>query len=107
MVCSLLWICAVIEGCKNHCLWFVINKHKLYLLQDGQNEHSGNEAQGFEELDCNINGEYTIGCRREGEEVYLPFSFLHKYFEVESTFGFAYKIFNSYKQPFFQDIKIY
>ncbi|KAG8291443.1 D-glucuronyl C5-epimerase [Homalodisca vitripennis] len=50
--------------------------------QDGQNEHSGNEGQGFEELDCNINGEYTIGCRREGEEVYLPFSFLHKYFEV-------------------------
>jgi heparosan-N-sulfate-glucuronate 5-epimerase len=24
----------------------------------------------------------VIGCRKEGDEVYLPFSFLHKYFEV-------------------------
>lgn len=46
-------------------------------------ERSVGDATGsFEELDCSINGEYTVGCRREGEEVYLPFSFLHKYFEV-------------------------
>lgn len=50
--------------------------------QAGRNEHGSGDIQSFEELDCNINGEYTIGCRREGEEVYLPFSFLHKYFEV-------------------------
>ncbi|XP_059620209.1 D-glucuronyl C5-epimerase B [Phlebotomus argentipes] len=35
-----------------------------------------------EEIDCFINQEYTISCRKEGDEVYLPFSFLHKYFEV-------------------------
>ncbi|RZC42423.1 D-glucuronyl C5-epimerase, partial [Asbolus verrucosus] len=40
------------------------------------------ELQGAEEIDCDINGEYIIGCRKEGDEVYLPFSFLHKYFEV-------------------------
>jgi heparosan-N-sulfate-glucuronate 5-epimerase len=40
------------------------------------------ELQGAEEIDCDINGEYVIGCRKEGDEVYLPFSFLHKYFEV-------------------------
>lgn len=34
------------------------------------------------EIDCVINGEYTVSCRREGSEVYVPFSFLHKYFEV-------------------------
>ncbi|XP_075237680.1 D-glucuronyl C5-epimerase isoform X2 [Lycorma delicatula] len=55
---------------------------KSDVMQDGPNDHGGSELQSFEELDCNINGEYTIGCRREGEEVYLPFSFLHKYFEV-------------------------
>lgn len=33
-------------------------------------------------IDCVINQEYTIDCRREGNEVFLPFSFIKKYFEV-------------------------
>lgn len=41
-----------------------------------------NQVELTEEIDCVINQEYTIGCRREGDEVYLPFSFLNKYFEV-------------------------
>ncbi|XP_063233030.1 D-glucuronyl C5-epimerase B [Bacillus rossius redtenbacheri] len=41
-----------------------------------------NDAQGYEEIECHINGEFSIGCRKEGNEIYLPFSFLHKYFEV-------------------------
>lgn len=40
------------------------------------------DNQGSEEIDCVINGDYTVACRKEGDEVYLPFSFLHKYFEV-------------------------
>ncbi|CAG9760784.1 unnamed protein product [Ceutorhynchus assimilis] len=40
------------------------------------------EAQGSEEIDCDINGEYVIGCKKEGIEVYIPFSFLRRYFEV-------------------------
>lgn len=40
------------------------------------------DLQGAEEIDCDINGEYVIGCRKEGDEVYVPFSFLHRYFEV-------------------------
>lgn len=40
------------------------------------------DSQGGEEIDCDINGEYTIGCHKEGDEVYIPFSFLQKYFEV-------------------------
>ncbi|CAH0555986.1 unnamed protein product [Brassicogethes aeneus] len=40
------------------------------------------DMQGAEEIECDINGEYVIGCRKEGDEVYLPFSFLHKYFEI-------------------------
>ncbi|KAF2904650.1 hypothetical protein ILUMI_01534 [Ignelater luminosus] len=50
--------------------------------QSGENTDRGSEVQGAEEIDCDINGEYSIGCRREGDEVYLPFSFLHKYFEI-------------------------
>lgn len=51
------------------------------------NGASSSESRGFdllgaEEIDCDINGEYMIGCKKEGDEVYVPFSFLHKYFEV-------------------------
>lgn len=40
------------------------------------------ETQNGEEIDCDINGEYTITCHKQADEVYLPFSFLQKYFEV-------------------------
>ncbi|XP_013184352.1 D-glucuronyl C5-epimerase B [Amyelois transitella] len=33
-------------------------------------------------IECSINGEYSVACRRDQDEVYLPFSFIHKYFEV-------------------------
>lgn len=36
----------------------------------------------YEELDCSINGLYHISCRKEGQEVFLPFTFLEKYYEV-------------------------
>lgn len=38
--------------------------------------------QVAEEIECVINGEDVIGCRKEGDEVYVPFSFLHRYFEI-------------------------
>lgn len=36
----------------------------------------------YEELECIINGDYSITGRKEGNEVYMPFSFIQKYFEV-------------------------
>ena len=33
-------------------------------------------------LACVINNRSTIGCRRNEDEVYIPFSFIHSYFEV-------------------------
>lgn len=36
----------------------------------------------YSEIECLINGEYTIKCRREGSDVYMPFSFVEKYFDV-------------------------
>ena len=35
-----------------------------------------------EEIECIINQEYPVSCRKENDEIYIPFSFLHKYFEV-------------------------
>lgn len=37
------------------------------------------------DIDCTINGEYSVACRREDGEVFVPFSFLHKYFEVSQN----------------------
>lgn len=36
----------------------------------------------FTEIDCDINNEYTVSCRKESDEVFIPFTFLHSYFEV-------------------------
>ena len=47
----------------------------------------------IEEMDCVINQEYTVPCRREGDEVYVPFSFLHDYFEV--TIIYKYELYQN------------
>ncbi|KAK6177681.1 hypothetical protein SNE40_015734 [Patella caerulea] len=36
----------------------------------------------YHDIDCVINGEYRIKCRRETSEVFVPFSFVQKYFEI-------------------------
>ncbi|XP_061856139.1 D-glucuronyl C5-epimerase [Colius striatus] len=45
---------------------------------------NGNRAPApkYEEIDCLINEEHTVKGRREGNEVFLPFSWVEKYFEV-------------------------
>uniref|UniRef100_A0A1W7RAK8 heparosan-N-sulfate-glucuronate 5-epimerase n=1 Tax=Hadrurus spadix TaxID=141984 RepID=A0A1W7RAK8_9SCOR len=40
------------------------------------------EEKSGRDIDCLINEEATISCRQYGGEVYIPFSFIHKYFEV-------------------------
>ncbi|KAM9860810.1 D-glucuronyl C5-epimerase B [Aulostomus maculatus] len=36
----------------------------------------------YEEIDCLVNDESIVKCRREGTEIYMPFSWMEKYFEV-------------------------
>ena len=36
----------------------------------------------YEEINCTINGQYRVSCRKELNEVFVPFSFLEKYYEV-------------------------
>lgn len=37
----------------------------------------------FKNVDCLINDEYSVGCVKSADNsVYLPFSFIHKYFDV-------------------------
>lgn len=35
-----------------------------------------------DEIECSINGEYSVSCRRDRDQVFVPFSFIHKYFEI-------------------------
>ena len=42
-------------------------------------------AGGWEKMQCLVNDDYFIDCRRDGDEVYIPFNFINKYFEVSST----------------------
>lgn len=48
-------------------------------------------AQNTEDIDCVINQEYTVSCMREGNEIYVPFSFLHDYFEVYGSLSTTVK----------------
>ena len=52
--------------------------------QFGENQAGGtlNKGKRYEEIDCSINGQYRVTCRRELDNVYVPFSFLEKYYEV-------------------------
>uniref|UniRef100_A0A336LG24 heparosan-N-sulfate-glucuronate 5-epimerase n=1 Tax=Culicoides sonorensis TaxID=179676 RepID=A0A336LG24_CULSO len=45
-------------------------------------QSNNGEIVPFEDIECNINAEYVIACKKQGSEVYLPFSFIQKYFEV-------------------------
>ncbi|XP_077280041.1 D-glucuronyl C5-epimerase isoform X2 [Temnothorax americanus] len=54
------------------------------LFQTTKYQHKDrlNAESAYQEIDCHINGDYSVGCRKEGDEVYVPFSFIHKYFEI-------------------------
>lgn len=39
-------------------------------------------SSNLQDIECEINREYSVQCRRDNNEVYLPFSFIQKYFEV-------------------------
>lgn len=44
-----------------------------------------NNFENYQDIDCIINQEHTIRCKREDDEVYIPFSFIKNYFEVFGT----------------------
>ena len=48
-----------------------------------QEENKG-RLESVSEIPCLINDEKTVSCRRDDNDVYVPFSFIHEYFEVSS-----------------------
>ncbi|XP_050665292.1 D-glucuronyl C5-epimerase B isoform X2 [Leptidea sinapis] len=50
--------------------------------RSGPGSAASSGSQRGEDLECIINGEYSVWCRRHRDEVLVPFSFIRKYFEV-------------------------
>lgn len=46
------------------------------------NRRSDPSPQSVAAVDCVINQEYSVSCIQDGDEVYVPFTFLRDYFEV-------------------------
>ena len=53
----------------------------------------------YKEIECVINGEESVKCRREAKDVYMPFSFIQRYFEVSWVVQFLYGIFSDVIPP--------
>ncbi len=55
------------------------------------------DARNLEEIDCVINNQDKdiVDCRKEGEEIFMPFSFIKKYFDVSFFFNFFGKLSHS------------
>ncbi|XP_017125745.1 D-glucuronyl C5-epimerase B [Drosophila elegans] len=48
---------------------------------------NGGEASALQDIECSINQEYSVHCKRDenANEVYVPFSFLRNYFDVSGA----------------------
>ncbi|XP_048775453.1 D-glucuronyl C5-epimerase B-like [Ostrea edulis] len=65
----------------------------------------GTKPIRFEEIECVINGDSTVKGIKDGSEVYMPFSFIQKYFEVygslETSDGYErFSFHHSYQDDF-------
>uniref|UniRef100_A0A1B0GDK9 heparosan-N-sulfate-glucuronate 5-epimerase n=1 Tax=Glossina morsitans morsitans TaxID=37546 RepID=A0A1B0GDK9_GLOMM len=75
-------------------LYAVGNADLLHDQIDGSDDGIGGIAasdgvnlQELQDIECIINQEYTVHCKRDGDnhEVYVPFSFLRHYFDISGT----------------------
>jgi len=57
-------------------------KHLAYLNHEEPELKLLNDGKHYEEIDCLINWQYRIPCHEDSSDVFIPFSFIKKYFEV-------------------------
>uniref|UniRef100_A0AAR5PNU2 heparosan-N-sulfate-glucuronate 5-epimerase n=1 Tax=Dendroctonus ponderosae TaxID=77166 RepID=A0AAR5PNU2_DENPD len=62
-------------------LYSICNKTQSTSLPEQSNIVKQQQTEVLD-IDCDINGEYLVKCKREGPEVFLPFAFLEEYFQV-------------------------
>lgn len=56
--------------------------HLIFFFQSIECNLDDNVPQTISGVDCVINQEYSVSCIQDGDEVYVPFSFIRDYFEV-------------------------
>ncbi|XP_037907785.1 D-glucuronyl C5-epimerase B isoform X3 [Hermetia illucens] len=82
LLCLCMAVCLLIVSVYMRCSDFSLPRDLVPRwerhLYNGRQDH-------YNEIDCFINQEVSIRCRRELDEVYIPFSFLSSYFEVYGT----------------------
>ena len=86
---SFCWIYRSVQRAEDfdQSVHFVNRNAKNY---DNPMEMEIPSATSSRDIECEINKEYTVQCRREDNEVYLPFSFLQNYFEVHRRVNIWY-----------------
>lgn len=57
---------------------------KMMTVRKDKTKQSVDGGEKMSDITCNVNnGKYKIDCKKDsGSEVYIPFSFIHKYFEI-------------------------
>jgi len=54
------------------------------LRKPGKSKGSSGSSSTLDGIQCDVNsGKYLIDCKQSADEVYIPFSFLRKYYEVK------------------------
>lgn len=87
ILCVLVSI--IILSLWNRCDFLSIDWDRKHAFNKPYHLDQIGENQIAREIDCDINNEYTISCRKEGDEVYIPFTFLHSYFEVRKLYFYT------------------
>nr|CAG4635983.1 EOG090X0272 [Eubosmina coregoni]SVE69666.1 EOG090X0272 [Eubosmina coregoni] len=82
---TLVFLLIAMVGCTLMTYMFKCS-HAVSNHASSYRDEAGFKTKGkyrsYEELDCSINGQYHVSCRKEGKEVFLPFTFLEKYYDV-------------------------
>ncbi|XP_013409953.1 D-glucuronyl C5-epimerase B-like [Lingula anatina] len=61
-------------------------QHKSKPVDEVEEEEDGGRSQKmYKAIQCHINEDYNIPCRKEDKEVYVPFSFVQNYFEITGS----------------------
>ena len=68
------------------------NQIRLNNNNNNKKEATAGGGSAVLNIQCDINnGKFTVGCKKDKSEVYIPFSFIHKYFEVSTLTRNSYE----------------
>ncbi|XP_023036853.1 D-glucuronyl C5-epimerase isoform X2 [Drosophila willistoni] len=94
LLCLILAVMTITVGVYMRCVTFPFGPGELQLRRSNEDSPTKNSlrveatsACHLQDIECSINQEYNIHCKRDeiDNEVYVPFSFLHQYFDVNGA----------------------